>query len=581
MDYTGCMTSASGIFEAWGPPGPAIPPSMLVRRWDSGLVAFVLAAGVIGALCAWPFVGHGIGLALSDVCWALLGDESARERLSGEWPMALAVLGPALVAGIGSALVALKPRRNRWHVGGVQLLEGKAATLVARSRSCKADEPFAMTLHPDLRLDKRVWSQHVFVFGGVGAGKSVIMGSWLDQVIQNKWKCLIYDVKGDLTARYREPIILSPYDRRSWVWDIARDVRSAGDADILAEHLAPAKSGESNPFFTQGTQMILGALIRMLQAEKGTTWTWGDLRDACLLPLDVKKGIITAHHPMAALVLNDPKSKSASDLQATLGTVARLVSDLALAWPESLAEYKGRSRRFSVRDWAQDSYTGRPQVIVQGGGPAQLTSMYIGALINIASSIICAGTLPDNEGGRFLGFFLDELADMTRGGPIDTRLWSLGRAKGVVVCAATQAPEQLESNLGKENAEALLTLSRTTIYARMGSGASRDRLADRAGHHRVASITDGRVAEDFVRVLTPTDLTSGLGVDMRTRTVGAIVDQGGDLLHLRWPLMDYPKVRPGVVPGVLLKPERVRRKTPPSAEVSIDEVRGRLGSGKR
>jgi hypothetical protein len=528
-----------------------------------------------------PFVGHGIALALSDAWWSLLGDQSAQERLSTEWLMALAVYGPALVAGVGAALVALKPRRSRWHVAGVQLLEGKAATQVARSRSCKEDEPFSMALHPSLRMDKRVWSQHVFAFGGVGAGKSVIMSSWLDQVIATKRKCIIYDVKGDLTARYREPLILSPYDRRSWVWDIARDVRSAGDADILAEHLAPARSGESNPFFTQGTQMILGALIRMLQAEKGTTWTWGDLRDACLLPLDAKKVAITKYHPMAALVLNDPKSKSAGDLQATLGTVARVVSDLALAWPESMAEYKGRSRRFSVRDWAQDSYTGRPQVIVQGGGPAQLTSMYIGALINLASSIICAGTLPDNEGGRFLGFFLDELADMTRGGAIDTRLWSLGRSKGVVVCAATQTPEQLESNLGKENAEALMSLSRTTIYARMGAGASRDRLADRAGHHRIASVTDGKVSEDFIRILTPTDLTTGLGFDKKTMTVGAIVDQGGDLLHLRWPVVNYPKVRPGVVPGVLLKPQRVKAKPPEPAEVSIDEVRGMLGKGRK
>jgi hypothetical protein len=576
MAYTGCMKSASGIFEAWGPPGPAIPPSTLVRRWDSGFLSLLLVGLAVGSLCVLPFLGHGIALALSDAWWSLLGDGSALERLAGEWPMAACVIVPALVAGVLAARVALKPRRARWHVGGVQLLEGKAATQVAVERSCSEDEPYSMPLHPDLRMDKRSWSQHVFVFGGVGAGKSVIMSGWLDHVVKSGWKCLIYDVKGELTARYKEPIILSPYDRRSWVWDIARDVRSDSDADILAEHLCPSKPGESNPFFTQGTQMIMGALIRMLQAEKGTTWTWADLRDACLLPIDVKKGIITKHHPMAALVLNDPKSKSASDLQATLGTVARLVSDLALAWPESLAEYKGRSRRFSVRDWAQDNYTGRPQVILQGGGPAQLTSTYIGALINLASSIICAGTLPDNEGGRFLGFFLDELADLTRGGPIDTRLWSLGRSKGAVIAAATQAPEQLQVNLGKENADALMSLSKTTIYARMGPGASRDRLADQAGHHRMASVTDGKVSEDFVRVLTATDLTSGLGFDKKTMTVGAIVDQGGDLLHLRWPVVNYPKVREGVVPGVLLKPKKVQAKAPEAVDVSIDEVRGLL-----
>jgi hypothetical protein len=59
-------------------------------------------------------------------------------------------------------------------------------------------------------------------------------------------------------------------------------------------------------------------------------------------------------------------------------------------------------------------------------------------------------------------------------------------------------------------------------------------------------------------------------------TVGAIVDQGGDLLHLRWPVVNYPKVREGVVPGVLLKPKKVQAKAPEAVDVSIDEVRGLL-----
>jgi len=564
------MTSPR-VYDLFGAPGKHVPPSALVRRWDEALLVFAVCAGVTPLLLAWAVstIDPSVWFTVADAFWAVLGDPDSRERLT--WcgaSLSFVLVVPGLLAGCWVARRSLRPRSRRVHVAGPQLLKGDAAVHEARQRACPPDEPFAMPLHPEYRMSKRNWSQHVFVVGGVGAGKTVIMSGWLDHIIRMSrndgyrgltakagWRCFIYDVKGDMGARYKEPIIVSPYDKRSYVWAIAKDCRSAVGADVLAENLLPPRPSESNPFFSNGARMIISALVRMLQATKGTTWTWQDLRAAFLLSPEAKIDVLRAHHPMAAVVLNDPKAKSLPDLMATVAIAGSLVDSLASAWPPELARKGKRDRTFSLREWASDGYNGRPHVLVQGGGSTQLTNAYVGAMINLAATFICSSELPDNEGGRFLGFLIDELASV---GKLNTRLWSLSRSKGCCVMAATQMPEQLDVIYGKEDAQSLMAMSGTTIYARIGAGPIRDRLAQHAGRHRLASIVEGdRAQEDNQSILQPNDLTDGLGFRKKPPRVTAIVDQGGDLLELTWPCMDFPKVRAEQEPSVIMQPTRI------------------------
>jgi len=571
------------VYNAFGGIGKHVPPSALVRRWDEVLIAALGAAVVVGAVVAVPmgYAGVPIGTDLLLGGWSALGDADAWARLREGWGVLCdgLVLVPSAVAGALAGRVAARPRSNRVHVSGTRLLEGAEALAAARARAGDPVEPFALRIHPEYTMAKRRWGQHVLVLGGVGAGKTVIMGGWLDQIIRGVGlpgggasarpgfgglKCLIYDVKGDLTSRYLEPVIISPYDARSWVWLIGQDVLSAADADILAEQLLPPRPGESNPFFTNGGQMIISALVRMLQVTKGTAWRWQELREALQLSAEAKLEVLKTYHPMASVVLNDPQAKSANDLMATVAIASRAVDDLAKAWPPEQAERNGRSRTFSIRRWIRDDYTGRKQVIVQGGGSPSLTAAYIGAMVNIAASAICSGALPDNEGGRFLGFFLDEV---TTCGRLDLRLWTLGRSKGVVVCAATQSPELLARTYSREEADTVMTVSATTIYGRMGAGSTRDKVAEHAGRNRVAALRPDQAFEESDNILRTYDLTNKLGFKKTPdgAAVTAILDQGGDLLMLDWPVVSYPKKREEQVPGVLMLP-------PPRSDPDEDVV---------
>lgn len=518
------------IHDSFGPPGSHVPPSALVRRWDFALLLFILGAFVagLGAALLMVLLGFPVLLPLSDL-WHLPGSLDRMSELH-EWIPALGITVPSLGFGFLGFFFGIKPMKQRFHIVGTQLLKDEAAEKEAHRRSVE-DEHFALCIHPAWRMPKRKWSQHVMVFGGVGSGKSVLMTSWLDQAVQRHLPCMVYDVKGDLTARYKRGTIVSPYDTRSRRWDVARDITSDHEADILAEHLCPAPSGK---FFETSAQMVIAGLVRMLHHTQRGKWTWTTLEEVMMTSIEEKKAILGNHYPLASQVLAGPDSKSSKDIEATLASSSRVVADLAEAWRDA-------DKTWSIRKWIQGRH--RSLVLLQGSGPAQLTSRYVGAIVNLAASHICSPKLDDGETSRWLGFWFDELADLTRGGVIDTRLWSLGRSKGVVVCAATQAPEQLEKNLGKEEAQALMSLAGTTVYCRMGAGMTRDQLAEHAGFHRVAQVHDGHASESHDRILTATDLTNGLGFDAATKSIRAIVDQGGDLLRLAWPLPEHRQAR--------------------------------------
>jgi Type IV secretion-system coupling protein DNA-binding domain len=51
---------------------------------------------------------------------------------------------------------------------------------------------------------------------------------------------MVLDVKGDMTATLPgDPLLIAPQDKRSLIWDVARDCRTKQDARELANRLIP------------------------------------------------------------------------------------------------------------------------------------------------------------------------------------------------------------------------------------------------------------------------------------------------------------------------------------------------------
>lgn len=516
----------------------------------------------------------------TDIVRALTLDPAFYSRIDNpqwmsDWSTLAVATTVCLAAGGGMAYLGLIPRSNQWVVSGPKLLEGKKASHEAKRRSPSLAERqadrFGMYLHPDLWLSKKQLSRHILMYGSVGSGKTQILLSLLGQVFRHKdAKALIYDVKGDLTSKFPQASIVSPFDKRSRVWWVARDVRTPTQAAAFATSLIPEDSG-SGKFWTQAAQQILLGVVLSLQNEKPQRWTWTDLAQRVSLRAQDMAPILDKSYRKAHGLISNPESQTSFNVLATLQGFTRVIDDLARAWPDYevgkalVAEtpwpgekdeqewnakwLKGR-RVFSITDWAMDDYQGPKKIIVQSGPDSGLVSAYISALINVAVPAIISPQLPDNEDGRYLGFFFDEMSSI---GEINfAPLVDKGRSKGVVVCAGVQDLAQLREIYGDNQTKAMQGMVGTHIICQIQMGETREEISKLLGSNNVARLDhspDARLSNEGKPVVYPTELTDLLGF-RKTKgppffEIRAIVQQGGDLLLLDFPGQPLKDRRPG------------------------------------
>lgn len=576
------------IYDSFGTPGPHVAPDVPVRRWDHGLIYGAIGF-VVGFLpLAWWQLGT------SDLWDAIHGDPAFFSRLdNADWWREQCALALALLSGLGLggwlARLGLVPHKNVWVVSGPRLLEGKEAVREARRRSLSMKEqqsdPGHLALHPDLVLSKKQWSRHMLIYGSVGSGKTQILLGLLKQIFRRKHKLFLYDVKGDFTSYFTQATIVSPFDKRSRVWHVARDVRTVSQAAVFADSLIAEDHG-SGKFWTMAARQVLTGAVISLQNEKPEAWTWADLAERLTMKAEDMAPILDANYRKAFGLISNPQGQTAFNVLATLGGYTRVIDDLARAWPTI------GKRWFAMTDWVRDDYAGTRQVIVQAGPDATLTAAYISALVNVAVPEIISPVLPDDESGRFLGFVFDEMSSI---GKIQfAPLVDKGRSKGVVVIACVQDLAQMTDLYGENQVKALTSMVGTQVICKIGMGETREQLSKWMGTNKQASMNykEGAVVHtDGAPVVYPHQLTSELG-PVRTKAppgfaIRAIVQQEDDLLLLDFPGQAMKVRRPGQVPAKWLsQPGNVEKPRATSAaskssgkaldDLELDRIRRQL-----
>lgn len=566
--------SKPSVYDCWSWTVPSsIEPSREVRYWPQALLSGWVIAALTYPAALWLGWQVPSSHSLMTYSQALTGSVTAlgnlatatislREPASAFWEVAreqatfdtLTRIGVAAgLAGWAAAWVTrrgLIPRSSTWHVSGAQLLQGKEALAEARRRSLtkkeQADELHALSLHPDWVVSKKLLARHMFLYGSVGSGKSVILKHLLEQVVRQKKKAFIYDIKGDFSSIFKRPVIVCPFDKRSLVWDVGRDVATQTQAAAFSQSIIQSEEG-SGAFWASAAQALLEGCVRELQATKGKEWGWSELAALVARPAEQMFQALSLYYPRAAALISNPDSNTTSSCMAVLANGTAVIERLALAWPERKPD-----RMFSMLDWIKDDYTGRKQVIVQSGPDEVLTKAYISAMINCAVPEIIGPSLPDDEAGRFLGFFFDEL---TSAGKLNIEpLLALGRSKGVVACMAVQDWSQVEKVYGDKTAQAFSGLVGTHIVCQLQVGETREKISRNLGKRTVAWRTHddkATVHEESKAIVAPGRLTDDLGF-RKGKAYGterwgirAIVQTEGDLLLLDWPGVSYPKVREG------------------------------------
>ncbi|MBH1559739.1 DUF853 family protein [Stenotrophomonas maltophilia] len=581
----------SKIYDAFGPVGKHVAPHTLVRRWDTAL-AFALGVFVFTyAALIWlvrlmgdptqvPYMLHLIVGASSTLHYLTLGifspDNTSTEilALTNAKIATYVSFAVAMLCGGIALRIGLVPRRNMYVLDGPQLRQGADAEKLARQITKKevGNATNTLALHPLLRLAQTTLNRHILIYGSVGSGKTEFLKRLLQQIMRMRKKLFLYDVKGDFTSfadfgasdsepqtrwakRFKKavvntvvprPIILSPYDKRGYVWDVACDIHTSMQVEEFARSMIADNPGETNPFFTNAARMIFVGSVRTLIANKPRQWNFTDLNEQLNKTAAQMQPDILAHYAKAFSLIENAESQTTSNVMSTVMSNMQAVEYLAQAWPVVT------KRRFSITEWASDSYRGRKAVIVQGGGMELLTSAYISSLINTLVGEVISPKMTENK-DRGIYIVLDEL---TSAGRLNIMpLIDKGRSKGVTFIAAIQELGQLAKVYSQEDAKILPTIVGTHVICQLQMSETRKHVAEMFGTNVTASLAhdpQANVHQDGRQVVFEHQLTNELGPRSLKKgfEVRAIVAVAGyDPMLLAFPGFPLEVKRPGQVPA--------------------------------
>ena len=469
----------------------------------------------------------------------------------------------ALFAGLFSALFFYVPGGydRIKHVSGLKRYQYKQALKHAKAqliRDCKANdvEP-GLLLHPKLAIPKNAEEQNVFVVGGQGSGKTVILRALVQQVIERRARLFIYDEKKEFTSWFynkQSTILIAPWDRRSRAWDIQADVTTEQAAKLVSACMIKMAKGD-NAVFSKGARLLFAGMFIILNRTK-KQWGWVEL--AQLLETDEENllKLLEEHYPRASTFIMK-ESKTTQGFFIDIATSLDFIHELAKAWPR--AYEKG----FSVTHWIKHEKSKVQTVIVQ----ADKRFNHVGApLCSAMIGLMTASILSQsNSFKREIWLVLDELANF----PPNSYLleWlALGRSKGCRCLAGTQSVSALqkEEMYGDKGTDALLVLFGLLIALRMGSaGQAAEYCAKAFGKRKIERPSRSGVGENMVEnwqsdeesLVTTSDLTQTLPQPGKGGVHGFLMISNWGVYRLCWPLNILPGIAKEHIPAKWLSQE--------------------------
>lgn len=443
------------------------------------------------------------------------------------------------------------------HVKGRQYIHDpkEAAKLLAKENR----QGDGLQINPTLpSLNYLREAEHFIFLGGVGCGKTATLWPWLNAARSRGDQILVHDVKGDFTASLPQPVVLlAPWDKRGFYWDIANDVDSRAAAREFAEGIIP--DSQSSPVFPSAARQVLVGCLVCLQATKPGKWGFKDLAGLIYQPRPELLKVMQQYNPEAIRAVEQDNVTTAGILINIMSALTPIF-DLAAAWPDP-AQAKGKV--FSVKRWLLQQIKNQdgeiPVVILQNNGQFEtLANGLHGAMVRIAAQFVCSPEMPEDSSRR-IWFMLDEFPRLGKIKKVGTLL-DLGRSKGVRMVIVAQSLEQIKESYGDNLGKSWVGLAGNLIIGR-SQGETAKYLSETAigkrevERHTVSvsrSLNQGSgagatrtfsVASEERDVVKPNELSEHLGVDKKAGGVHILFITGKYALRLLIPFSNQEKVR--------------------------------------
>ena len=154
-----------------------------------------------------------------------------------------------------------------------------------------------------------------------------------------------------LYVHFKHPVIVCPFDKRSWIWDVGRDVATQTQAAAFSQSIIPG-GGQRRILGVCGASLA-GRVRARTPGHEGQELGWAELAALVARPAEPMARALSIHYPRAAALIANPDSNTTSSCMAVLANGTAVIERLALAWPERKSD-----RMFSMLDWIKDDYTG-------------------------------------------------------------------------------------------------------------------------------------------------------------------------------------------------------------------------------
>jgi hypothetical protein len=438
-------------------------------------------------------------------------------------------------------------RGSRLHSGRA----GEKAFAKACAQECRA-HGHGIALLPPFELGRDRETRHFLILGSVGGGKTQTILHMIVEAIARNDSVLVLDTKGDMMAGLPgtpRPLFVAPHDRRSLVWNVARDCTVKQDARELAARFIPPSS---DPMWSHAAQEVFVACIVHLQVTKGMRWGWSDLEAVVTADVATLTAHAINHNPNALRILAQPESKTTLSILTTFQTHMRIVSILAEAWRDS------DNGGFSVRDWLHNPTPRLPLILQQDPGFPELSHIWIGSMLGLLASAVGSPTLAESRDRR-TWLFLDEFPQLPPIKQFPTFL-ELGRSKGVTVVIGAQDIAQIRAAYGPDQAKSWFGMVGTKIITRINTSDAAEDISRLIGEQEVerpvrsATRSGGRLSvtesihRETRRVVTASELASRLGPTDRGVKV-LFVGLEDAVYELELPYLKLPALRESIVPA--------------------------------
>lgn len=483
-----------------------------------GMAGLLAAAGFYFGGWGWVLQSQGLGFHVEPALHHLLPGRQLGDRLhdktvafmQAEHPAALKALavGPQiaglLVGGLvfwmvyGDVVIATQDR----HIRGRRRLKGEAA--LAAWVKDEGEAADGLHIHPKLPpISKSRETRHILIFGGVGSGKTQTLLPLMRAARERGDRAIIFDFKGDFTPDFPsctalhkgraievEDVIFAPWDSRSTLWAVARDVDTLSAArEFAARMIVEPGGGSGSPMWANAARQVLVACLVELQSTKPGDWGFADLVAGLTRPVEQLTEAARRYFPEAVKALGDGQQNvTTAGIQINLMSYLAVIFDLARAWPGPGI--------FSIREWLTEVGARRVKtVILQHDGQFEtLARAFNGVVIGLAGQLIKSQLVGESK-ERKLWIFLDEFPEL---GKVETilSLAAVGRSKGIRVVIGLQDISQLKKIYSEHDTNSIVSMVGTQVIAQVSPGETAKYIAenligDREIERLGVSITSG------------------------------------------------------------------------------------------